>query len=423
MIMKNRKIKWRRLDNSAKIFPIISNKKFSTVFRTSVILKESIDREILQNAVEDVTTMYPAFKVKLRKGFFWYFFEENSKMPIVEEENNYPCQYIDKNTNNRYLFKVTYFDKKINLDVFHSLTDGNSAIKFLQEITYRYLDLKYEKGKNKATQKILSNNIEDSYLKNYDKSKAKRQTSKKAYNLKGKKLPFNAVGVVHYFINLKQLKEIAKINKATLTEYLVAVLAYCIYTKNYTIRKNRKLIKICVPVDLKQYFESKTTSNFFSYITIEINISDNITFEDILKQVLKEFQNKLKQVEIEKIMHSNIKLGNSIFIKLIPLLLKKFTVNLSYIEIRKYTTTTLSNIGKIDVKEDYKDKIENFLFLLAPESVEKIKCSIVSYENILTFTFTSILENVEIQKAFFNFLRKNKIEVKQESNGVYSVIS
>ena len=33
MKQKNQSSKWRRLDNSAKLFPIIQNRKFSTVFR------------------------------------------------------------------------------------------------------------------------------------------------------------------------------------------------------------------------------------------------------------------------------------------------------------------------------------------------------------------------------------------------------
>ena len=39
---KDKKLYWRRLDNSAKIFPISAGKKYSTVFRLSVVLKEKI---------------------------------------------------------------------------------------------------------------------------------------------------------------------------------------------------------------------------------------------------------------------------------------------------------------------------------------------------------------------------------------------
>ena len=79
----------------------------------------------------------------------------------------------------------------------------------------------------------------------------------------------------------------------------------------------------------------------------------------------------------------NIKLGNNIGVKLIPLFLKKPIVKISYIEIRKYSTTTLSNIGKVNVLPEYQKYIDNFLFLIAPDRGEKIK--FYNYINIKEF--------------------------------------
>ena len=65
---------WRRLDNSAKIFPIASSKKYSSVFRLSVVLKEKINPKILKEAVNISLKKLSSFKVRLRKGFFCFFF-------------------------------------------------------------------------------------------------------------------------------------------------------------------------------------------------------------------------------------------------------------------------------------------------------------------------------------------------------------
>ena len=122
-------------------------------------------------------------------------------------------------------------------------------------------------------------------------------------------------------------------------------------------------------------------------------------------------------------MSGNVKLGTNPLIKIIPLVLKKPIVRLSYIEIRKYTTTTFSNIGRIGIIQEYREFIDNFVMLIAPESVEKIKCSACSFENNITFTFTSILQDIEIQKTFYNLLKEQGIDVKIESNGVPNAIS
>ena len=63
------------------------------------------------------------------------------------------------------------------------------------------------------------------------------------------------------------------------------------------------------------------------------------------------------------------------------------------------------------------------MFLIAPESVEKIKCSSCTFENKLVFTFTSILNDNKIEKAFYNFLKERGISVSIESNGVLDDIS
>lgn len=418
MLIKNKS--WRRLDNSAQLFPIISNKKFSTVFRLSTVLNEKISEDILKKSLKMVLNNFECFKVRLKKGFFWYYLENNNEEPIVEKENNYPCKYINKYTNNGYLFKVTYFENKINLDVFHSLTDGNYAVKFLKEIVYTYLEISHPndlKDDIRIKRKV-DYTVEDSYIENYNKKLSGIPNTKRAFILKGRNLPFEAISVIHGIIDLKKLKEIVKENNVTITQYFTALLIYSIYEANYKKYKGKKPIKICIPVDLRKYFNSKTISNFFSYITVEKNMNKDDTFNSILKYVKEDFTKKLTEEEIIKTMSSNVKLGTNILIKMMPLFIKKFTVKISYFEIRKYTTSTLSNIGKIGIISEYKKYIDNFLFLIAPEVVEKIKCSVCSFENKVVFTFTSILEDQSIQNTFFNYLKEQNIAVKIESNGV-----
>lgn len=421
--MQISKQRWRKLDNSAKIFPISTGKKYSTVFRLSVVLKEKINPKILEKAVNMTLERYKSFKVKMRMGFFWYYFEENTKKIIVEEEKDYPCKYIEPKVNNDYLFKITYFDKKINIDIFHSLTDGGGGTVFFREIIYVYLELMYPKvfDKNDRLTRKIEYNTEDSYMKNYDKKSTSRGSSKKAYILRGRKINLGAVSAIHEIIDLEKLKEECKKQNVTITQYLTAVLIYSIYKENY--KNSYKPIKVCIPVNLKKYFPSKTMSNFFSYITVEAEMKEINEFDTILHFVKEEFDKKLTEEEILKTMSANVKLGNNPFIKIIPLEMKKIIVRLSYLEIRKYTTITLSNIGRIGIIGKYKEYIDSFLMLIAPEPVEKIKCSACTFENKMVFTFTSILKNNKIEKFFYNFLREKGIKVEIESNGVLDDIS
>ena len=108
--MKKNSLIWRRLDNSAKIFPLSTGKRYSTVFRLSVLLKEDIIPETLQEALIETLEKYQSFKVKIKKGFFWHYLENNTKkvdrnwkqvdttavhaVPIVNTYNNAKTGFV-----------------------------------------------------------------------------------------------------------------------------------------------------------------------------------------------------------------------------------------------------------------------------------------------------------------------------------------
>ena len=424
MKKEENRLSWRRLDNSAKIFPISAGKKYSTVFRFSAVMKEKVYPKKLEKAVIKTLEEYKSFKVRMKAGFFWYYFEENPKRPIIEKEKEYPCKYINPRTNNNYQFKVTYFENKINIDIFHSLTDGNSGMTFFKEIIYNYLEILHpEEFNDERTLRKIEYDTEDSYMKNYDKKSKSNASSQKAYELKGGKIGLGAISAIHEIINLEQLKQECKKYEATITQYLTSVLIYSIYEENYKKYNGKKPIKVCIPVNLKKYFQSKTMSNFFSYITLIAKKENMETFDKIVEFVKNDFKQRLTEEEIMKTMSANVKLGNNIAVKVVPLFLKKILVRLSYLEIRKYTTITYSNIGRIGIIGKYQDYIDYFLMLIAPEPVEKIKCSSCTFENKMVFTFTSILKDNNIEKRFYQFLQERGIDVTIESNGVLDDIS
>lgn len=423
----NNKVKWRKLDNSAKIFPMSTGARYSSVFRLSVVLNSNVNPKILYKALIETLNKYDIFKVKMKAGLFWYYLEENTKDPIIEEENNYPCKYIEPKANNGYLFKVTYFKNKINIDIFHALTDGNGGNIFFRELVYTYLEMCHPddlRQEIRRTRKIEYTE-EDSYVKNYSKKIDTKSKNERAYELKGKKIPLSAISAVHQIIDLDKLKIECEKYGATVTQYLTAVLMYSIYNENYIRNKGKKPLKICIPVNLKKYFPSKTLSNFFSYIILAAKFKNNnlTNFDDMVEFVKKEFKEKLSEEEVLKVMSSNVKLGNNFFIKIIPLFLKNILVRIGYLEIRKHSTITYSNIGRVGILGNYQKHIKYFLMLIAPDPVEKIKCSSCTFDNKIAFSFTSILNDNRIEKAFYNFLKSRDIDVAIESNGVLDDIS
>ena len=411
---------WRKLDDYAKLFPLASTKKYKTVFRISVLLKDKIDPEILEKSVKIALNKFKYFKVRMRKGIFWYYFENNPKAPIIEEENDYPCKFIDLPLNNDYLFKVTYFENKINLEIFHCLTDGSSATHFLKEITYNYIEMKYMKNTSTALtqERKVKYTTEDIYRKNYNKKIHAQRDRKKAYNLKGTLLPPGVVSVTHEFMSSNKVREVAKSKNATVTQFLTATLIYAIHEAGVKKDGSKREVKIQVPVNLKKYFPSATSSNSFSYIDVNVDTNKEQNFDNILEEVKKQFAEKLTEEELLNTIAVNLRLANNWFLKFVTLFIKKFVVSKAHKEVRKFNTTTLSNVGRIGIISEYKPYIDKFLLLIAPESVEKIKCTICAYEDFMVFSFASVIEEKDVENKLKEILENNGIEVQIEGNEV-----
>ena len=64
--------KWRKLDNAALAFPLVTGKNDTRVFRFYCQLKETVDGEVLQQALDQTMKKYPLFQAVLRKGLFWF---------------------------------------------------------------------------------------------------------------------------------------------------------------------------------------------------------------------------------------------------------------------------------------------------------------------------------------------------------------
>ena len=75
---------WRRLDNTAKLFAAVSGEDLSSVFRIAAVLKEPVEPELLHKALLLTLPEFENFRVKLRKGFFWYYFETTNRNTWVE---------------------------------------------------------------------------------------------------------------------------------------------------------------------------------------------------------------------------------------------------------------------------------------------------------------------------------------------------
>lgn len=414
--MKNKiyKNNWRKLDNTAKIFSLDDNRN-TNIFRYSVLLKEDIDIKVLEKALNKTLVDCPSFKMKIGVGLFWNYLELNHKKPIIKEENEIPCEHINFKKNNDYLFKVTYYKNKINLDIFHVLTDGTGAMTLLKTLIYNYLNLKYNLTSNIKIEND-TNKYQDQYLKYYDANYKMSYDFKSAYQLPGianKKIN----NTYHYIVSVKEIKKVCKKLNVTITEYLTAIYIYAMYLSVYN-KKSGKEINVTIPINLRKFFNEETSANFFTYMNVTSNIcrKESLSFNDVLNYTHQEFKEKLTDNKIREYLARDVNLGMNLPIRLVPLFIKKLFIKFMGVLVTKSSTTTLSNVGVVEINDNYKKYIDNILVLVMPGRIQKIKCTICSYEDKLNITLNSNINDKKFQKVFLELLQNDLKEIQIESN-------
>lgn len=416
------KLPWRRLDNTANIFPVIANENMSQVFRISVTLKEKVQPEILQQALEDILPHIQNFRVKLRRGLFWYYLEENDKIPLVQHENTYPCRYIDPHANRKFLFRVTYYERRINLEVFHALTDGLGAVNFLRSLTDRYLRLTRgemdvwiaDDEKTPAEQKF---SVEDSYLENYKEMHHRSYSSNPAYRLEGDYLPLGSGQVLHGYVPVAELKKICHSKDVSITKYLAAALIWSVWQEYLDGKTCGRPVVLNLPINLRAFFGSETMSNFFAVTMIGYLFHDpEMDFDTLLHKVSRQMDKKIDKDRLEESISYNVSNEKKMYLRIIPLVIKRIGLSLMFrLKDRAYTMT-LSNVGPIKMDPEYASDVERFHLLIGVSRRQPMKCTVCAYGDEMVITFTSVFADSRLQKQFFKKLKEDGVSVKFEGN-------
>ena len=61
---------WLKLDNAALIFPAVRRRDWTNTFRVSATLREKIQPDLLQKAVDMLMPRFPSVYVCLHRGVF-----------------------------------------------------------------------------------------------------------------------------------------------------------------------------------------------------------------------------------------------------------------------------------------------------------------------------------------------------------------
>ncbi|GHV77755.1 hypothetical protein AGMMS49942_25760 [Spirochaetia bacterium] len=410
---------WTRLDNAAKIFPPSTTKDDTKVFRFSSELYEEVDAAILQNALNAALEQFPFYRFIIRRGFFWYYFEKSDIVPQVREEYKPPCAPLYDANRKSLLFEVSFFRKRINLELYHALSDGIGALQFLKTIVYYYL-LEKHRLPIDATTRLEDNNASDEQRSGdaFDKYYAKEKPVKipklpHAYRVKGERYPESRLGVIEGHVSAAALLQKAHSFQTTLGE-LLAGLLICSIHEGMNLRDENRPVSLTIPVDLRRYFVTPTARNFFSIINVSYDFAANgPRFEDVLAKVRLSFKDQLRPEKIHERLNALIALEHAPYLKVVPLAVKAPVLKNAAWKAEKDDSAAFSNIGKITMPAELVPHIR--LFSLCA-STKRPLVGITSFEDTLVISFSSPFVSSDVERYFFRTLSGFGLDVEIVSN-------
>ena len=407
--------KWYELDNAAKIVPSTTQGSDTRVFRLCCELTEDVDAQILQHALDKTIREFPHFNCILKKGLFWYYLEASNKKAKVCEEHLPPCSAIYTAGKKDLLFRLHYYKKRINLEMFHVLTDGTGAFVFMKSIVMNYLIERHQLDESIIPEErsSVSEKIGDAFDHFYESKKnknwLKEKPPKKAYHLKGERNENLELQLLEGTVSVSKILEVAHQYDATIAIFSVAVYIESII-REMAVRERKLPIVITVPVNLRNYFPSHTTRNFFGVINVPFQPSHyDGTLESIVKEMKQAFKEQLSEEQIFHTMNSYAALEHNWAVKMVPLFLKDLGISGINFLMQRGITSTISNVGKVTMPEELVPYIEKFSSFMAAKTTQ---ICISSFQDALTFGAATAFKTHSLLMNFFRRLVELGIPVE-----------
>jgi len=425
--MENKDSFWSPLDNAAKIFPAVRSKENTTVLRLTAVLTEPVTINDLFKAVEQAEKRFPYYRVRLRRGFFWYYLEQVNDPIIILPDDDMPCKAFGINKENRLLIRILVYKNRLSVELSHILTDGHGIMTFLKSILIYYFREKGIIHNNQIDDFFLvdadEEELSDAYYRYFKENIPSVVSQPKAFHVPYLLRNKPRFDVLYAIISVNEIKLKAKEKGVSITDYLIAVYLLILQDIFYDCRSKgiptpNKFARIEVPVNLRNIYPSKTMRNFSLFVIPEIDFRlGKYSFDEILKIVYHKMQLETDEKLISKIISRNVGGEKKLIVRGIPIWLKSLLLYfIYYSEGANQYSGVVTNLGKISLPESICHRVEYFALTPPPPNRKlKINCGVIGYGNKLVLSFGNISRSKDFEQKFLHFLTRQGIHVKIEN--------
>ncbi len=425
-ISQENKLRWLKLDNAAKIFPAARRQNWSNVFRLSVTLRQPVDTQVLQSALDVTVRRFPSIAARLRRGVFWYYLQELESAPQIQPENSFPLALMSRAEIRKCALRVLVYENRIAVEYFHSLTDGTGGLIFLKSLTAEYLQQKHgirippEHGVLGRLEEPEEAELEDSFQKYAGTVRASRKATN-AWRIPGTPEPTDFRYLTCLQLPVEQVLDAAHRYGVSATTFLASAMMMAIQQMQAEQVPNplwHKSVKVLIPVNLRQLFPSKTLRNFAMYTTPEIQPKlGQYNFPEICKIVHHKMGLEVTPKFMSTMIATNIHSEQLLALRLVPLFIKNFVMKAVFDSVgEKKSCITMSNLGMAKLPEIMMPYVERFDFILGVQATMPYNCGIISYGDSLYINMIRNIQESDFESHLYRVFRDLGISVRAQSN-------
>ncbi|MBN2535632.1 MAG: hypothetical protein JXB88_22330 [Spirochaetales bacterium] len=415
---------WYRLDNAATLYSLVTSARNPCIFRLEAVLKHPVNINRLQLALDNIIERFPYYRVNLLPGVFWHYWNTNLLKPRIIADSTYPCEVMPVTKRGIFPYRVRAHANVVAVEFHHSITDGTGGLVFLKSLVAEYLRYKGIKIPESETiyrpdQTPDLMEYEDAYKRYYKEATPSPTKQSKVFKFPYRIKPDKPYIRTRAELSLEDVITVSKKMKISITELLTAVLLESMQDILFSIpppgrRRKVRPIRILVPVNLRNIYETSTMRNFTLYVNPEIDPRlGRYSFDDIIKSVYHYMKSEINDKFINKQITRNVRAELHPLLRVTPLFLKKILLRIVYTFFySSVNNAVFSNLGKIDIPAAMEKEVEAFHFFLTPNKDGTMCLCMLGYMDKLYIDFGRVHEEPDIEKLFFRKLANWGVRIK-----------
>lgn len=159
-------------------------------------------------------------------------------------------------------------------------------------------------------------------------------------------------------------------------------------------------------------------NNFFSTINVNMDVvNKDYTFDEVIQTVSMKMKGELTADNLMERFGAFVRLKQNIILRFIPLFIKDILLkNIGKMISDRGSTTSFSNLGIVSLKDEIKVFVNKFDMIAYTDDSLSIKLGLCSFGDVLSISFSSIINSTELERTFFTTLVKQGLKVNISSS-------